>query len=222
MSGDLDQFGPVVIATQFDEAVQNTLEEWAPTYLRFIERQLGLEPEWLSNPRSYVVTSDWDHFPEEKLPAILIMSSEIAKPEMDGRKEYRAHFPIDIGIFVSAKDRKSTEKLAKYYGAAIRTLLLQNGSLSTKAQREAKAPGIAVTTAWEGEKFDVHEADTSQRTIGTAEVKFSTEVRQIVTRLGGPKEPLPPPQGEPAGWPTVTKTTPIVIDAEPILGSVKD
>jgi hypothetical protein len=213
--GDLDQFGPIVIATALDAAVKNTLQEWMPTYQRFIEREGGLASEWLPKPRSYTISSDFTHYPEEQLPALLIMSKELSKPRMDGRKEYRVDAPFCIGAFVSAKDRNSSEALAKYFGAVIRALIVQKGGLANAQQREKGEPGLAVTTEWTGEKFDVHESDTSKRTIGTVEVEFVAEIRQVVQRLGGPKEPLPAPQAEPSPWPTVNKLTPVKIDPEP-------
>jgi hypothetical protein len=212
--GDLDQFGPLVVATELDQAIKATLEEWMSTYLRYVERHLGLGPDWLLSPRSYTIAPDFDHYPEEQLPALLIVTKEIAHVEMDSRRQYRATIPFCIGVFVSAKDRLTSDALAKYYGAVVRPLISQKGSFATKEQRENEEPGIAVTTAWAGEKFGVHETDASRRTIGTAEVEFATEVRQVVQRFGGPKEPLPPPQAEPSPWPEVTKLTPVKIDPE--------
>jgi hypothetical protein len=203
-AGDHDVFGSIIVATEVEDALKATIEEWAPTYLRFLERHLGKEPMWLPNFRSYVVTSDFDHWPEEQLPAILIISPEINKPAPDGNKDYRADFPINVGVFAAGNDRSSSEKLVKYYGAALRALLLQKGNLG----------GIATATVWDGEKFDVHVPEAGKRTVGTAEIELTTEVRQVVRRLGGPSEPLPPPEAEPSPWPLVEHVTPVKLDPE--------
>jgi hypothetical protein len=212
--GDLDWFGPLVAATQVDDAIKATLEEWMATYLRFVERSVGLEKEWLPDVKSFTISPDFDHYPEEQLPAVLIVTKEIPHTAMDGQKQYRATIPFGVGAFVSARDRASSDRLAKYYGAGIRALIAQQGDFRSKEQREKGERGIAVTTAWAGEKFGVHDTDTSKRTIGTAEVEFATEVRQMVQRLGGPKEPLPPPWAEPSPWPEVRHLTPVKIDPE--------
>lgn len=203
---DLDIFGPLIVGTQPEEAVEATLKLWMETYLGRLNRAIGKPPHWLQAPKSYTITSDWDHFPEEGVPAVLIMCSGVAKPLMDGKREYRAVFPIRVGIFVESQDRKSTDRLAKYYGAALRELLLHKGSLGN----------FATATAWEGEKYGTRVSDRSQRTFGTAEVELNVEVRRVVKRLSGPAAPLTDPTKPPASWPTVTKNTPPKISPEPL------
>jgi hypothetical protein len=176
------------------------------TYLGRVNRAIGKPANWLPAPKSYTITSDWDHFPEEAVPAVLIMCPGIAKPLMDGKREYRAVFPVRVGIFVESQDRKSTDRLAKYYGAALRELLLHKGSLGN----------FATATAWEGEKYGTRVSDRAQRTFGTAEVELNIEVRRVVKRLSGPAAPLVDPTKAPGARPTVTKKTPVKITPEPL------
>jgi hypothetical protein len=199
---DLEVFGPLVLSTDVESAVEATLKRWMTDYLRWVERTKNLRVNFLPTPRSYTITSDWDHFPEDQLPAVLIMCAKADNPKMDGRREYRATFPVRVGVIVSAKDRNSTERLAKYYGGALRALLLAKGSLGN----------FAVQTCWDGENYDVHTADRSQRTLATAEVKLTVEVRNVVRRLAGPLEPSPKPAESAPPWPTVSKETPIVLN----------
>jgi hypothetical protein len=140
------------------------------------------------------VTSDWDAFPEEQVPAVLIICPSIDKPLMDGKREYRAVFPVRVGIRVESKDRRSSERLAKYYGGALRSLLIGKGSLGN----------FATATSWEGEEYGTHISDRTQRTFGTADVKLNIEVRRVVRRLSGPAVPATVPGTEPPAWPLFT------------------
>ena len=70
---DLEIFGPIVTGADVEDAVERTLKEWMQTYLRRMERHISKPPNWLPNPGSYIASSDWDHFPEEQVPAILLI-----------------------------------------------------------------------------------------------------------------------------------------------------
>lgn len=193
---DLEVFGNFKLPTEIDDAVQGTLEQWIGTYLRLVERRLGKEMGWLPNPKSYIVSSDFDHYPEEQLPAIIIESRGTAgRPKMDGTKYYRSEFGIKVSVFVEASDRRSTEQLAKYYVAALRLLVMQKGSLG----------GFAIASCWEDESYSAFTSDRTQRTIGTATVSFNVEVREVGQRLSGPSVPI---ETEPGAIPKATKVTP--------------
>lgn len=192
---DLEIFGPIVLATDVEDAIEVTMKKWMPDYLAFTERHIGKPAEWLPRPNSYTVTSDWDAFPEESVPAVLIMCPAVDKPLMDGQREYRATFPVRVGIRVESKDRRSSERLAKFYGGAFRALLLAKGSLGNFAE----------ATTWLGEEYGTHISDRTQRTFGTADVKLNIEVRNVVRRLTGPAVPSTKPETEPADLPRFTK-----------------
>lgn len=192
---DLQTFGPLIIATQVEDAAQVTLETWMPAYLRWVERLLGKPTDWLQSPQSYVATSDWDHFPEEALPAVLIMApGTIGAPAQDGRRIYRAIFDLRVGVLVSAGTRSDTERLAKFYGAALRALILGKGSLGN----------FATGTKWLGESANIKVADDKQRTMATAENRFAVEVREVVKALTGPTNPPAKPAEPPPDEPVAT------------------
>lgn len=203
---DLEVFGPLVLATEPEDAVKATMKLWMATYLGRVTRHIGKDPGWLVPPKSYTITSDFDHFPEEAVPAVLIMCPKVDKPEMDGKREYRAVFPITVGILVEASDRNSSERLAKYYGGAFRELLLHKGSLGD----------FATATAWVGEDYGTRISDRSQRTFGSAEVRLDVEVRKVVRRLSGPIAPLVNPDVAAPAWPRVTKNTPPTLSPIPL------
>lgn len=191
---DLDIFGSLILAPQLEDAAQGTIETWISTYLRRVERFIGKPALWLPNPKSYECTNDFDHWPEEQLPAILIMVPGISgRPERDGERNYRVPFHLKIGVVVSADTRKHTERLSKYYAGAIRNLIANKGSLGS----------FAVGSVWVDENYENKTSDHSQRTLSRAEVCFDTEVYGVVKALAGPATVPAEPATEPPSNPTV-------------------
>jgi hypothetical protein len=196
-------FGPIIDANQVEEAVRDTLRDWFPTYLREFCLQRSMPPDSLPIPRAYVVSGDNDREPEDQLPAVVVVSpglSESAYQEGDGT--FRAPWAVGVGIFTSAKDRESTEKLVRMYCAVARTIMLQKQSLG----------GFADGTMWLDEDFDEVEFDDT-RTIGAGLVEFVVTVANVVNRRGGPAYPDPPDPDEQPGsnWPLVDE---VIIDEQ--------
>jgi len=196
---DLEVFGPLVLATDVENAYVATLKLWMPTYLGFVERHIGDEFGTLPLPGSYTFSSDFNHFPEEQLPAILISSDKLAHPQPDGTKAYRATFPMKVGVAVSSQDRTSSERLAKIYAGVIRSIFTDKGSLED----------FAVATDWLSEDYGVHVSEASARTFGAAQLEFQTEVRNVSRRFAGPQEPSSTPGVEPGALPLITQQTPV-------------
>jgi len=72
---------PLVIATDVDQALLDTLQMWMPTYLRLVagDRQLGYE---LPAPNTYANTLETDEWMDHQLPAVVVTT---AKAEAAGR-----------------------------------------------------------------------------------------------------------------------------------------
>lgn len=188
-------FGPIIDANQVEEAVRDTLQLWFPTYLRELENQRGMTEGEMPPPRAYVVSGDNDREPEDQLPAVVVVSPGLAEnPFQEGDGSFRAPWSVGVGIFTSARDRESTEKLVRQYCAVARTIMLQKQSLG----------GFADGTEWIDEDFDEIEFDDT-RTIGAGLVEFTVMVAEVVNRRGGPAKPtLPDPVGQPgSNWPLV-------------------
>jgi hypothetical protein len=195
---DLETFGSLILTPSVEDAAQGTLELWMPTYLRWLERLLGRPTGWLKEPRSYAVSSDFNHWPEDQLPAIQIMCPGLLeRPIRDGTREYRATYDLCIGVYCSAGSRRDTQRLAKYYAGALRAILVQKGSLGN----------FAIGTVWLDENYDVRVSDKSQRTTATAELKFAVEVYGVVKALTGPLVVPSEPAEVPPNSPTVTDKT---------------
>jgi hypothetical protein len=177
------------------DACTLTLQQWMATYLGMVERRKGKQTGWLTQPASYVTSNDANHWPEEATPAIVVaVPSTLGEPKRDGGNKYRAEWDLRITVFVQAPDRDSTERLAGYYGAAIRSLVLGKRSLG----------GFAQGTTWHGEYYQTRVADRDQRTLGSCENRFCVDVRDVVQAPNGPLNPATDPGTPPADWPTAT------------------
>ncbi len=185
---DLQVFGPVIIGTDVEDAVSTTLTTWLPAYLRWIERARGLTANWLPKQASITVSNDLDHWPEEGLPSVQIVCPGLADRPIRRGRFYEACWNVSLAAYVSAQDRSSTERLAKYYAAALRVLMIQQSGLGS--------PPFATGVSWLGESYDTNLPDRAQRTLGRAVEHFSVQVDSVAQSLGGPvtvpTDPVPP------------------------------
>lgn len=192
---DLEIFGPLVMWSDVADATTLTLQRWIATYLGMVDRKLGKPAGWLPLPGSYVTSNDANHFPEDAPPATVVaVPGTLGQPKREGQGKYRAEWDVRITVFVQAPDRDSTQRLAGYYGAAIRSLILGKRSLGDFAQG----------TTWHGEFYQTRVADRDQRTLGSCENRFCVDVRDVVQAPNGPLNPATDPGTAPADWPTAT------------------
>jgi hypothetical protein len=193
---DLQTFGPLVMWSDVADATTLTLQKWMLTYLARTERAIQKSAGWLPLPGSYITSNDANHWPEDQPPAIVVaVPSTLSTPKMEGNRSYRAEWDVRVTVFVQAPDRDATQRLAGYYGATIRSLLLGKRSLE----------GFAAGTTWHGEYYQTRVADRDQRTLGSCENRFCVDVRDVVQAFGGPFDALPP--GLPPDFPLATNVT---------------
>lgn len=195
---DANIFGNLVGGYEVDDAVAATLQKWSDTYLERQCRKIGQPFGWLPSPGSYVFTNDPHYFPEDQPPvAVIAVPGTVGSPIRDGRKYYRAQWDVRLTIFVQTTDREDTERLAKYYGAAFRELILQKRSLG----------GFAEGITWHAEDYGTRVSDRDQRTLGACELRFSVDVRDVVLTLAGPAVPIITTPADPPQATTVKVTT---------------
>jgi len=186
-------FGDLFGGDQIDSALINVLKRWMPTYLREIVRQRGLEVV-LDAPRSYIAVSDFEHWPEEQLPSVVIVNPGISEgPKKDGAGTYRASWPVQICITVSAPNEPECRRNAQLYIAAARGCIMGRRSL------EAGMKG----TDWTSEDYELIDSDMRRSQAG-ARATFVIERENVVTVGAGPTDPELDPQ--PEDWPEVTDT----------------
>lgn len=176
-------FGPMLGPIDVRRAVKATLIEWMETYLAAVERHYELPAKRLEvpDPRNYVTKDNGqlNKKPEEHLPCVVILCPGTAgDPGREGDGMYNAPYLVNVAVIASAKDEESSSDLAMYYALAVRSLLVQQGSLG----------GFARGTRWKGDRND-DLAARSRRTIAAGTNVFHVSVPNVAQKGAGLREP---------------------------------
>lgn len=191
-------FGRILSDDQVEDAVISILKKWVPTYMSEVERQVGLDEGYYQRPIHYTARSDFDKWPEEMLPTVIVISPGIDDdPEKEGRGIYRAKFEIGTVCVVSSTDALSTRRFSYRMGAAIRGAIIQHQSL------DLALDGTVRGIDWIGERNNpVPQPEPSDRTIWANRQLFSVDVGDVLTRTAGPPAPASTPLPDPTTpWP---------------------
>lgn len=191
-------FGRIVIASDVETALVDTLQAWLPTYLAELERRTGRDPGAVPMVKSWRRSNRFYRFPQDQLPAAIVISpGTTGQPERRGAGTIDAWWRIGIAIVCSANTPEATNELAKLYAAAVRTAVLQQPSL---AGDPADPHPFAAKVLFVGEVTDDVPAEYLE--VGcTAQVEFDVLVEGIADTTAGPAAPT---VDTPDDWPTVT------------------
>lgn len=196
MSAQPSIFGRIVTGADVEQAALASLKKWSSTYLAELERQHGLAEGELPRVRSWTTSPSLDKFPEDQLPAVVLISVGLAPPpEMTGGSVYNARWLLSIAAVVSTATQEASHRLAELYVAAHRALLLNRQSLD----------GFGANgTEWADESYDDLPFDDT-RTLGFGIAHFIVQVDDVQTKYAGPTAPdapLTPDDTAPwADWP---------------------
>lgn len=193
----VEVFGEIKTGAHVEAALISTIEEWIETYLAEVERQASIEARKLPAPRSYSTVNEFRKWPEEQIPAVVVVSPGLATSGImvEGNGQVNATFLAGIAVVVSAKDKASTNMLAKSYAAAIRTLILQHPSLG----------GFSRGVTLLDESYNDGPPE-DERTLGAAQVQFEVEVPDVSWSKGGLTAPPDDPYDPDPTFPTVDET----------------
>jgi len=185
--------GPLFSSHLIEEGAIATLQKWLPTYLEEAKAQYGLE---LPEIKSWgLVGNEYDRFPEQALPALVVVAEGIGKggePERYGEGWYRASWALGVVLVLQHPDMTKARKVAQIYGAAIRGILLQRRSLEDA--------GRIADWLDEGYPYSTKE----RRTRAAAENVFLVTQDEVVNWQMGPKGDEPPVV-VPADYPEITE-----------------
>jgi len=190
-------FGNYVTAKDVTDAVQATIQLWSETYLAEMARHDGQDPTTdgglLPDFASYPDSLDLSRFPEEQLPACILVVPGTTQIEKRGSGKVSALWKVGIGLAVTGQDKPTTIKLAQLYTTAVRMIILQNPSLGHFAN------GVT----WNREEYtgNIIRADDT-RTLAIGVLDFTVSVDGNVDVDQGPVEPIPNNE-PPTGWATV-------------------
>lgn len=187
-----DVFGQIFLGSQLEQAAIDMLKDWFETYTVELQQQINWTGNDIPPPRSWTTRNHFDRFPEDQLPAIIVVSPGLAgKPVKDGTQRYRTVWDLAIAVICSARDEPSTKSLARFYCGVVRAIMVQHRSLG----------GIASGLEWVDESYDeiMDEQDTA-RVLASGQVSFRIEVDGTVSGRGGPRVPLAPIEPGTDGW----------------------
>ena len=203
MNGD-SIYGRMVSASDVEDAVLAQLQTWLADYLMEVERYHQLEVGSLPMPRSWVVSSEVEKFPEDQLPALILASPGLTEPPLaDGRGIYTARWQMTASVMVSVRGNRLALRIARLYALAVRGALLQQQSLPELPARRID---------WMDERYRLLDS-IDDRTVCISEVEVGVEVSDVLTRQAGPLAPgmgpgLPGPQSP--TWP-VAETADVLV-----------
>jgi len=190
----VEVFGRLIDEGDLEEAVETTVQLWLPTYLAEVERQKGLAPQTLSLPRSYSTVNEFYKWEEDNLPGIIVVSPGTSPkpPVKEGNGSYRSWYRVGVAVVASGKNRDETRLITKLYSTALLASVMQHQDLGGDLGVE----GIA----WTGKRnSDV--PDEQGRTLGSGQVTFDVEIRDVLNPRLGMLEPAADPYDDP-DWPT--------------------
>lgn len=197
--------GPIITGRDVELAALAVLKRWGSTYLAEAERQSGRTEGTLPRIRAYTTAPDFEKWPEDQLPCVLLIAPGLADPpNASGTGAYRARWSLGIAAIVSTARADDTAELGKLYVATLRTCLLQHQSLE----------GFAAGITWLDENYDdLPSIDT--RSLGAGQAIFAVEVEDVSNRWHGPVSPDEPPADPLAPLPDDPTATSVEVTTEP-------
>lgn len=180
-------FSNILVASQIEEAAIVTLHKWFPTYLREIERQIGIDKDTLRNPHNYTNRNSFDTLPGEELPKVVVIApGTVGTPDKQGNSQYRALWSLGVGVATAAKDEILANMYVKCYGAAVRAIIEQNARLESD---------LAIAEIhWVSETYPDLPITDQLQLYKAANVEFVVDIDNVVTRWAGPSEPTEQPE----------------------------
>ena len=198
--------GKVVSGHEVEAAAIAVLKKWSSTYIAYFERQTNREVGSLPRIRAYTTTPVFDKWPEDQLPAVVLISPGISAPPLpDGSGLYRASFALAVAVVVSTANLADTAELTKLYVAALRTCIIQHQSLE----------GFAQGVDWLDENYDNLPFEDN-RSLGAGQANFGVEVGSLSRRWNGPTTPWDEEVTDTLPTDPVIQTADVTTQAQPI------
>lgn len=174
-------FHRMLVASQIEDQARASMKLWFPTYLREVERQLGMSRSTFAEPRNYSERNAFDMEAVEDLPKIVVMAPGLAvAPKKKGQWTYDAPWKLGIGIAIGADTEERANVLVKGYAAAIRGIMLQNSGMENLN---------ATDITWTDETYDTLPIPSMNQLVKAASIWFDVEFTDVATRGHGPTVP---------------------------------
>jgi hypothetical protein len=197
-------FGRIISGADVEQWSSDLVRTWLGTYLSIVEREAGLAAGFTQRPRSIVTVTSFDKWPEDQLPAVMIISTGLFDtPTKQGDGTYTANWTIDLACVVSARTEHESRAMAMRYVTALHLLFMQRASLD----------GNADGTTWIGETYDSLPYDDT-RSLAAGIAQFAVRVENVASARGGPVTPDAPLDPDTDPWPDwpVVNTADVEVD----------
>lgn len=184
-------FGDIIDGDQIEQAMLAMLKLRLPTYIDEVaqQREHDLGRGAYQYPKSWIVTREFDKWPENKLPCVIVISpGMVDEPVKRKDGKYTGSWYVALAVVVSARSPQGTNRTAKRYGAALRACVLQNATL------EGALRGTRVKD-WVSEEYDSLPEEES-RYLGSANLIFTVEVDDVTNAYKGPRDWEPDEEDE--------------------------
>lgn len=181
-----------------EEGALSALQRWLPLYVEEVEAQYG---DKLPGIASWgLVDEDDERWPEQALPALIVVAEPVTQAERYAGGWSRASWPFRVVVIVEHPERVWARKIAQMYGAAIRGALVQRRSLG--------AAGRVADWTGESNPFEA----TQSRTQAASQNFFLVQQDEVVNWQMGPKGDVAP-DSPPGEDPEITETN-VAVEAK--------
>ena len=178
-------FGPILSASEIEEATIMALKHWYPTYLAEMERRLSLHKGSLIVPQNFTNRNSFDAVEGEKTPKIVVIAPGLDAAPTKNSTSYGAIWRLGVGLATGAKDEKTCNKYVKAYAAVTRAIMAHK-SATIRSYGLQNLNEIR----WLSEEYlDLTQISNQHRLYKAATLWFSIEVNAVMALRGGPDTP---------------------------------
>lgn len=176
----------IVDGDEVEQAMLSMLKLRYPTFIDEVAQQRAHKKGRAAYqaPKSWIVVKEFDKWPENKLPCVIVVSPGMPEPPRKrGDGWYDAVWEIVVAVVVSAKTKKSSHKLGMRYGAALAKCVISNASL------EGALEGASVID-WLGEDYADLPVE-ERRHLHVVRNVFHVKVEKVMNAYKAPEVYLP-------------------------------
>jgi hypothetical protein len=190
-------FGPWIGPAQVRQAVQATLEKWAPTYVAEAARRVGVIDPPLVGFNEWENDADISPVGGDQAPRWTVYCpGTLDVPRRDGDGTYACLWDVQVNLWLWGTSWQDTEDRLGWYMTALMQALLQHPSLG----------GFAQSLYWRGVSYRPVDQNAFH-TWGRGTLLLGAFVENILDAYAGPATvPTPDPTVEPPVPPTVEHT----------------
>lgn len=195
-------YEPIISLHVVEQWILDLAEKYFTDYLYETARQNGFSSTYFPTLADWGVTNDYEKWPEEKLPFLLVMYMGFAdRPTRYGDGSYDIHALFGASVIASTPQKRDTRIAASVYAAAFEAMMVSHKSLQHPER-------IAGFTWIDGRPATL--PPESARSLGAEMMFFQLDVKNVVNEGGIP------PFDEPSDDPTVPPDpAPVVLPEDP-------